>query len=68
LQASSKVNEGNFSNTRRDSSRLYGNKRREYLIDRNNELELDSTIKNIGEFYRGKNRFKEIYQPRTYTV
>jgi hypothetical protein len=41
------VNENNLSNVRREASRRFRNKKREYLKDKINELELNSKNKNI---------------------
>jgi hypothetical protein len=58
------VNEDNLSNVRWEASRLFSNKKREYLKDKINELGSNSKNKNIGELYRGVNEFKNGYQPR----
>jgi hypothetical protein len=47
LQDPSRVNEDNFSNVRREDSRHFRNKKREYLKDKINELESNSKNKNI---------------------
>jgi TATA-binding protein-associated factor Taf7 len=58
------VNEDNMSNVRCEVSRHFRKKKREYLKDKINELE--SNIKNkIRDLYRGINKFKKGYQPRT---
>jgi hypothetical protein len=62
------VNEDNLSGVRREASRLFRNKKREYLRDKINELESDSKNKNIRDLYRGINEFKKGYQPRTNLV
>jgi hypothetical protein len=59
------VNEDNMSNVRREASRRFRIKKREYLKDKINELESDSKNKNIRDLYRGINEFKKGYQPRT---
>jgi hypothetical protein len=59
------VNEGNLSDIRREASRHFRNKKREYLKDKINELKLYSKNKNIRDLYRGINEFKKGYQPRT---
>jgi predicted NACHT family NTPase len=53
------VNEDNLSNVRREVSRHFRNKKREYLKDRINELESDSKNKNIRDMHRGINKFKK---------
>jgi hypothetical protein len=57
------VNEDYLSNVRRDTSRHFRNKKREYLKDKINERESDSKNKNIRDLYRGINEFKKGYQP-----
>jgi hypothetical protein len=47
LQDPNEVNENNLSNVRREASRHFRNKKREYLKDKINELELNSKNKNI---------------------
>jgi hypothetical protein len=64
LQDLSVGNEDKFSNVRREASRHFRNKKREYLKDKINELESNSKNK-IRDLYRGINEFKKGYQPRT---
>jgi hypothetical protein len=47
LQDPSEANEGNLNNIRREASRHFRNKKREYLKDKINELESNSKNKNI---------------------
>jgi hypothetical protein len=68
LQDPSEANEGNLNDIRREASRHLGNKKREYLKDKINELESNSRNKNIRDLYRGINEFKKGYQPRTNLV
>jgi hypothetical protein len=65
LQDPREANEDNLSDVRREGSRHFRNKKREYLKDEINELESDSKNKNIRELYRGIYKFKKSYQPRT---
>jgi hypothetical protein len=44
------VNEGNLRNVRREASRHFRNKKRDYLKDKINEIELNSKDKNIDTF------------------
>jgi hypothetical protein len=67
LQDPSVGNEDNLSNVRREASRNCRNKEREYLKDKINELQSNSSNKNIRDLYRGINKFKG-YQPRTNLV
>jgi hypothetical protein len=62
------VNEGSLSNVRREASRHFRSKKREYLKDKINELESSSKNKNIRDLYRGVNEFKKGYQPRSNLV
>jgi hypothetical protein len=55
------VNEDNLSNVRREASRHFRNKKREYLKDIFNKLESNSNNKNIRHLYRGINEFKKGY-------
>jgi hypothetical protein len=58
LQNRSEANEDNLSNVRREASRRFRNKEREYLKGKINELESNSKNKNIRDLYRGINEFK----------
>jgi hypothetical protein len=49
---------------RREASRYFRNKKREYLKDKMNVLATNSKNKNIRIPYRGINEFKRGYQPR----
>jgi hypothetical protein len=62
------VNDDILSNVRLGPSRHFGNKERECLKDKINELESDRKNKNIRDLYRGINEFKKGYQPRTILV
>jgi hypothetical protein len=68
LQAPSEINEDNLNNVRRDTSRHFGNKKREYLKDKMNELATNSKNKNIIDLYRGINGFKRGHQPKNNLV
>jgi hypothetical protein len=68
LQDPREVNEDNVSDVTREASRHFRNKNREYLKDKINELESSSKNKNIRDLYRGINKFKKSYQPRTNLV
>jgi hypothetical protein len=59
------MNEDNLNNIKREASRHFRNKKREYLKDKINELESTSKNKNIIDLYRVINVFKRDYQPRT---
>jgi hypothetical protein len=68
LQDPSEANEDNLSDVRREDSRHFRNKERDYLKDKINELQSNSKNKNIRDLYRGINEFKKGYQPRTNLV
>jgi hypothetical protein len=59
------VNADNLSNVRQEATRHFRNKKTEYLKDKINALEANSKNKNIRELYKGINKFKKGYQPRT---
>jgi hypothetical protein len=65
LQDPSEANEDNLSDVRREASRHFRNKKREYLKDENNDRVSNSKNKNIRDLYRDINKFKTGYQPRT---
>jgi hypothetical protein len=65
LQDPSEANEYNLSDVRREASRHFRNKAREYLKDKINELESNSKNKKISDLYRGINELKTYCQPRT---
>jgi hypothetical protein len=62
------VNEDNLSNVRREASRHFRNKKREYLKDKCNGIELKSKNKNIRDLYWDITEFKKGYQPKTNLV
>jgi hypothetical protein len=68
LQVSSETNENKLSDVRREASRYFRKKKREYLKDKINELKSYSKNKNIGDLYKDINEFKNCYQPRTNLV
>jgi hypothetical protein len=68
LQDPSEKNRKNLNNVRREASRHFRNKKREYLKDKINELATNSNNKNIRDLYRGINAFKKGYQPRNNLV
>jgi hypothetical protein len=63
LQNPNQINGDNLQNLRRETSRTFRKKEREYLIDKINELETNNKTKNIRDSYRGINTFKKGYQP-----
>jgi hypothetical protein len=68
LQDPSAVNEDNLHNVRREASRHFRNKKREYLKDKINEIELNSNNKNTRDLYRGITEFTNGYQPNSNLV
>jgi hypothetical protein len=57
LQDPSEASEGNLSDIRREGTRHFRKKKREYLKDKMNELESNSMNKNIRDLYTGINEF-----------
>jgi chemotaxis methyl-accepting protein methylase len=68
LQDPSEINGDDLNNVRREASRHFSNKKKEYLKDNINELATNSKNKNIRDLYRGINGFKRCYQPRNNLV
>jgi uncharacterized UBP type Zn finger protein len=60
-----KMNKDNLINVKREASRYFMNKKREYLKDKINKLESNSKNKNTIDLYKGVTEFKKGYQPRT---
>jgi hypothetical protein len=58
----------NLNTIRREDSRNFRNKKRQYMNDRINELAMISKNKNIRDLYRGINEFKRGYHPRNRLV
>jgi hypothetical protein len=56
------VNEDNLSNVRREASRHFRNKKREYFQDKINEIEINSKNNNNRDLYRGISEFKKGYE------
>jgi hypothetical protein len=68
LQDPSGINWVNLNTVRREASKRFRNKKKEYLKDEINELVMNSKNKNIRDLYRGINEFKRGYQPRNNLV
>jgi hypothetical protein len=64
LQNPSQINGDNFQNLRHETSRIFRNKKREYLKGKINELETYNKNKNIRDLYRVTNGSKKQYQRR----
>jgi hypothetical protein len=58
----------NLNNVRREASRHFRNKNKEYMKANINELETNSRNENIRDLYRGIDDLKKGYQPRTNVV
>jgi len=58
-------NVDNLHNVRREASRHFKKKEKEYPEAKIEELENNSEIKNIRDLYRGINDFKKCYQSRS---
>jgi hypothetical protein len=63
LQNPSQTSGDNLQNVRREINRIFGNKKREYLKGKINELETNNKNKTIRDMYRGIDEFKKGYQP-----
>jgi hypothetical protein len=63
LQNPSQINGDNLQNLRRETRRIFRNKKREYLKGIINELETNNKTKHR-YLYRDINEFKKVYQPR----
>jgi len=61
IQDPSQSSVDNLNNVIRDDDRRFGNKKKEYLKAKIEELETNSNIKNIRDLYRGINDFKKGY-------
>jgi hypothetical protein len=61
LQGPSEINGDNLNNVRREASRHFRNKKREYLKEKINKLATNSKNKNIRDLYRGIIVFKMGY-------
>jgi hypothetical protein len=61
-------NVDNLNNIRRAASMQFRNIKKEYLKAKIDELETNSKSKNITDVYRGINKFKKGYNPRTNIV
>ncbi|PNF26628.1 hypothetical protein B7P43_G09369 [Cryptotermes secundus] len=68
LQDPSELNGDNLNNIRRETSRHFRNKKREYLKDKIDELAMNSKNTNIRDLYGGINDFKRGYQPSSNLV
>jgi hypothetical protein len=64
LQNPNQTNGDILQNLRRETSRTFRKKKREYLKGKICELESNNKNKNIKDLYRGINEFKKGYQPR----
>jgi hypothetical protein len=62
LQDPSEINQDDLNNVRREASRYFRIKEREYMKGKINELASNSKNKNIRDLYRGINEFKKGYQ------
>ena len=58
-------NVDNMNKVRRDASRHFRGKKKEYLLTKIGELGTYSKIKNIRDLYTGVNDFQKGYQPKT---
>jgi hypothetical protein len=63
LQDPGEINGDNLDSIRRETSRHFRIKKRQYLKNKIDELATSSKNKNIRDLYRGINYFKRGYQP-----
>jgi hypothetical protein len=68
LQNASEINGDNLRIVRREGSRYFRNKEREYLKNKINDLATNGKNKNIRDLYKGINEFKRGYQRRNNLV
>jgi len=68
LQVPNQRDIDNLDNARREASRHFRNKEKEYLKPEIGEFETNSNIKRIRDLYRGISDFKKGYQPRNNIV
>ena len=68
LQNPNQSNVDNPNDVRREASRHFRNKKKEYMNAKNDELETNSKTKHIRDLYRGISDFKKVYQSRTNIV
>ena len=68
IQDPSQSNADTLNNVRPNASRHFRNKKKAYLRAKIEELETNSKINNIRDWYRGINDMKKGYQPRTKIV
>jgi hypothetical protein len=59
LQNPNKINRGNLKNLKRETSRMFRKKQREYVKGKINEFETNNKNKNIRDLYRDINEFKK---------
>jgi hypothetical protein len=65
LQNPSQISGDNLQDLRRETSKTFREKKREYLKGKINEVEINNKNKNIRDLYKGISGFKKGYQPRT---
>ncbi|PNF29495.1 hypothetical protein B7P43_G04553 [Cryptotermes secundus] len=68
LQDPTEIHRDNLNNIKRETSRHFRYKKREYVKDKIDALAMNSKNKNIRDLYRGTNDFKRGYQPSSNLV
>ena len=58
------ANTNNYSNAKRNATRVFRNKKREYLMQKIQEIEENWKTNNIRDLYKGVNSLRKGYQPR----
>jgi hypothetical protein len=64
LQNLSQINGDNLQNLRRETRKIFKNKKRVYLKGKINELKTNNKSNNVTVLYRDINVFQKRYQPR----
>jgi hypothetical protein len=64
LKNPNQINGDNLQNLIHETSRVFRDKKREYLKGKINKPEINNKNNNIRDLYRGMNEFKKGYQPR----
>jgi hypothetical protein len=68
LQNPSQINGDSLQNLRRETNRIFREKKMKYMKDKINELGTNNKDKNIRDLYRGINEFKKGYQTEMHII
>ena len=58
------ANTNNYSNAKRNATRGFRNKKREYITQKIREIEENGKTNNVRDLYKGVNSLRKCYQPR----